>query len=474
MLANMREEKAELKPEEIEAIKKCAKVRNISREMRDSVKLVIPMITGDEISQLKEFMKYNNDFAMQELKDKYVILMIQIGDFFKKFGLLEKYRDINDIELRRIGIEELSYPLNSNKEDKESIGIEDIFEENFLDGLGLEELAILNTFWQNRFAKETKSINEAIFYINTLGLWGDIINGNEISTSDEQVMDAVFLKSKFMEEMSKRIVTEEDGVEKFSIDEDKNERRKICVINDLCIELKSLLGDKYKKYFDNILPSSKNDFYEDLRDTIVLYANKENIYLCKDTAITALLDTFMNSKNIRNWGYMSEISKDGQKSSKSVTGKKYVLIGIDYEGYNMPLRFHMKRQRLEDELIRLTGNTIMPIYEGEEDFWYKNQIVTAQVFMPLDKKHKNAIRKLSDTCSKDSRRYKLIKHLDFIRKSDNFPEHLKIEITDGRKKVKKRDRKYIDIKTGKVYINEGKKYILDDIGNGSYEDDGRS
>lgn len=432
------------------------KVRNrkdifISNSDRKKMENCRALSVGTELERLKAFIEQDKNIVEDALKEKYINLMVNIGEFFKTFDLLDKYNAVNNIELRRIGLKELNYDVLESNSDKDAISVMDIFNEEKLRQYSLEELAMLNTFWQNRFAKDTKSINEAIFYITTLNLWDDVIKGNDINLDDEEKMDAIFLKNKIMEFIGREIMAEGQTAEN-RVEDDENEIA-IYDVRSPIEKLNKKVGEKYKEYFDNILPQSKNSFREDIDASIILYSNIENIYYCKDSTLMSLLNTFNTSKKIKNWGYIKPKEKNDDK--------RYVLVGIDYEGFNMPLRVHMRKDDMIDSLNNMFGNSIIPIYEGEDDFIYRDKLIKTQILMPLDKKHKVAIRDMAKKVNSSDEKYKFIKHLDFLRKSDNFPEHLKSqEVNEKGIVTKKRKRMYIDISTGQKYEIDKKDYIL--------------
>ena len=473
LLGMLRIQKAELDEETKEFIKDYMKNKSkyrISSETRHSVEEIAGMIIGEEKEQLVEFIKLNKKIVEKILKNKYIQLMVGTGRFFETFELLDQMNSINDINMRRIGIEQLENDLDNNDNDKSKIAIRDLFDENYLKTLSLDELAVLNTFWQNRFAKETKSINDGLFFLSTLNVFKDIKDGQEIEITPEMI-DALAIKSLFMQIVSKSINLEvSQNLEKYQLE--KRGHATTYDPEEILREFSNNYSDKYKRYFDQILPQSRNSLYSDICNSIMLNTNKENIYYCKDAILISLLNTFLNNEKIKNWGYIEEFGEE----KKPITDKKYILIGIDYEGFNMPLRVHMKRENLEEKLKIIKNDMIIPIYDGGDDFVYRNSIIKTQNFLPLDKNHKNEIRQLSLECKENDERYKFVKHLNFLRKADEFPEHLKEEVQEGRKTIKRRVRKYIDVSTGKMFTIEKKKYIpIDtDIGGIGKNDDGES
>ena len=177
LLAMLRKQKAELGEDTISDIKEYMNDKSkytIPNKTRVSIEKIYGMISGEERDQLVEFIKQNKIEVEKILKAKYIRLMVQIGQFFETFELLDQMNAINDINMRRIGLEQLENDLDNSNNDKSKIAIKDLFDEDYLKTLDLEKLAILNTFWQNRFAKETKSINDGIFFLSTLNVFKDI------------------------------------------------------------------------------------------------------------------------------------------------------------------------------------------------------------------------------------------------------------------------------------------------------------
>ena len=177
-----------------------------------------------------------------------------------------------------------------------------------------------------------------------------------------------------------------------------------------------------------------------------------NLYEVKDMSAQALMVSLIDSDKNVNWGYIPEKDEKGRNSIQR--GSKYVLIGFDLKGYNMPIKLHFEKDRIEKFLDGYTNNTAIPIYEGNEDVEINDEFLTTQVLMKLSKKQRAGIKSALKNMSPDDERYKYISHLNWMMLPNRYPEHLK---ENGTRKPKAK----IDIKTGKGYIEKKEEQDLE-------------
>lgn len=62
---------------------------------------------------------------------------------------------------------------------KDNPDVYTIFSEAYLKNLSLEQLILLNHFYINRISKEFEAVKNALFVIDSLNLYPDIIDGEE-------------------------------------------------------------------------------------------------------------------------------------------------------------------------------------------------------------------------------------------------------------------------------------------------------
>lgn len=132
-----------------------------------------------------------------------------------------------------------------------------------------------------------------------------------------------------------------------------------------------------------------------------------------------------------------------------------VLIGIDYEGFNMPLRLHIPKNDIVEYLETNNQDTIIPIYEGNRDFTVYNTPITTQILMPFTREQKAEIREIDK--EKRPQVCNFIEHLLFLTNQDKYPEHLKVErVIKGKKMRARPNRKYINLATGDLLEKDEK------------------
>ena len=130
-----------------------------------------------------------------------------------------------------------------------------------------------------------------------------------------------------------------------------------------------------------------NDIVQDYYEYAVLHNQLQNSYICKDSMLINILDmVYDKNSKVHNWGYMQHEIVDGEKVDTLQGNSKFVLLGLDYEGMNMPVRLHMKKDMVVDFLMEHTGTTILPIYDGEQDFMRNGRNVSTPILMPVSNK----------------------------------------------------------------------------------------
>ena len=118
----------------------------------------------DELNILVEYMKYRREETEKELKKRYINLLENVGKFASKYNFLEERLNAYNDSLRKISLHDLRYPLhNADKKNSKDLSLEELFSPSYLQNLSIEQLAILNLFWQNAFTKDIDSIVNGMF-----------------------------------------------------------------------------------------------------------------------------------------------------------------------------------------------------------------------------------------------------------------------------------------------------------------------
>ena len=134
----------------------------------------------------------------------------------------------------------------------------------------------------------------------------------------------------------------------------------------------------------------------------------------------------IDNKKIRNWGYIDDNDNNKNNKNSIQTNNKYILIGIDCGGLNRPVRVHVKRDLLLDALINTKQICTISIYDGKYDFYNNYEFLPTHVVLPLEKRHKDFLRKQS-TVENNNYKYPILSHTTFLANQDKFPEHLKVK-----------------------------------------------
>lgn len=346
--------------------------------------------------------------------------LLQVKAFFDKYGIFEKLINQYNNQVKSIGLKGLVY--NAKNTNNELTEIEDFFDKSNLENLSVTELSVLNIFWQNKYAKELPDIGFGYFVIQQLG---GITNINSIDNISDEDIRNMLLKYKTLENVAIKMYEMEIKKERSQEEIDK-------------------IGEEYEEYFKLLMPNFENSFEKDVEQTVNFFLAGKNAYVMKDNLICGTVIEVVDNKKIKNWGYI----EDNYENSK------YILIGVDLEGYNRPVKVHISRDLLTKSLMGIKDTNIIPIYEGEDDFVFDKKQLNTQVILPLSKEHKKYLR-TDRKAILDSKKHKILAHTIFLGNHDKFPEHLKQE-KDGKKQ---RVRRYVEVPTGKIFIEDGKKIV---------------
>lgn len=350
-------------------------------------------------------------------------------EHFKKAGeFLIKYNKLNQyVEMQNKDYEKMQMPGMKYTEEE----AHKIFTDEYIDKLEPLQLAILNAFWQNRFTKEAIKFGEDLFIFDTLNLWENYEN----TELDEEKLKIVLQKENICDRAFYKI--------KDNIGETVKEKTFSYGLINLS-NIPEQFKNEYKEYFDKQLPESKNIMEND----VVFGQNKRNIenviYKTKASMIQELLLDIEHNKNITNWGYVPEIH-NGKNSIQN--DKKHILISIDYPGFNMPLRLHTEKETIEEFLEIRKNSTIIPIYEGNQDFKYRGEMLSTKLFMPLTEQGESEIIKQNKSINATDTRYGYVKHLGNL-------------VTKKVKAIKKIfPSRYVDLSNGEEGIKVNNKFI---------------
>lgn len=391
------------------------------KEATEYVKIFFEESEREKLEKMIIFRRKNLD---KILRNSAKNSMIIAGKFLKKYDFLQEFLESQNDDYKKLGMSVMKYQLKT-EDGEQDIGVENIFTEKYLDTLSLEQITVLNAFWQNRFTKAMTKIKDAIFMADTLRLWENLkekdykndITEKEIiySTLKNNVLEAI---CTIIRNEAKRKAKKVGGHEYVDVNLDKE-------VND---ELKT----KYQEYFDEKLPKSDNDLSHNIMCLQMIRDNISIVYETKNIMVLKLLQEIEYNSKITNWGYIYD---------KKLDDKNKVLIGIDYPGYSSPLKLHIVKSQLINFLKMFKDNTVIPVYEGATDMFYNGRALTAKLYMPLTEKREKEIIGKNKKLNVVDVKYNYIRHMGNLisKKNKNITKlypHEFYDLEKGKKGVK--------------------------------------
>lgn len=390
-----------------------------------------------EEEMLKKYTEYRLKNAETMLRDNEKRRLKTAGQFFKKYDLLEKMRNKINNDYEEMGLGEMSYPERT-EDLQEDIGVENIFEDEYIDKLDDEQLAVLNAYWQNRYTKEAENIKNALFSIENLQLWEKILDDNILdNVSDDELwnlLQKIRICNKVFKEIKDKATIKEEIAPNIT-----------CNLLDLN-QIDENFKVQYKNYFDKAFSQNQNDFNQDFCIGQSTRNIIDTIYNIKSINIKQLLLNIERSSKITNWGYIEEKRK-GVNSIKR--GKENILIGIDYPGFNIPIMLHTNRKQLLKYFSQTKENTIIPLYEGEKDCEYMGKLKARSILMPLTEKRESFIIRMNKQAKAIDKNYIFVRHLGNL-------------VTKKVKSIQKiYPTKYVDLENGNIGHKVNGEFIVE-------------
>lgn len=387
----------------------------------------------EEFSLLNQYLTTIPPFLEDIYKKDNIKLLLFVKDVLNDYDLLSQLVDSHNLQQSTLWLEDLKYNMEFEESFPKNLGVNNILTEENLSKMSSEELAILNIFWQNKYAKKLGDLNVGFFLAQQLHL-----NNIKTPPSDDLTKN-LLAKYKFLESTCYKFY---NGLVKKETDSKSIDE----YINNI--------SDDYKKSFSEIMPNMKHDLRTDISQCMDRIFALKNTYSAKSNLTCSTILNLLDTKKIRNWGYIND-----NKSSQTNTIQNqdyFVLIGIDCPGLNKPVKVHIEREILANCILNAKSETLIPLYEGNEDYDINFEQLKTHIVLPFEKSHKDFLRNTVPSTSNFN--YFLLSHTKFLANQDKFPEHLKVTDSKG-KKVRK--RKFIDLFNGRVFVEEGKKRVPD-------------
>ena len=404
-------------------------IKKFEPETQEFLKNVRIILTQKESQLVQSFAKECTETSIIKLKKECIDSITESVNLIDKFGLMKHFIKLNNNSYKQLYMNKYEYSYEE---------VMNLLSKDNLKKLNAETLILLSAFWNNRANKIIKDLNICMYLIKH----PELIECKETENNLFQIMveqkniENVALKIKVLHKIYFNLFSEIEKHKLENVNEDsKNDNDN----DDNAIDIKNefnVICDFYKKhyeeYFDKLLPEIDNSIEKDLKESLVFENAIFNSYKIKNINVQAVLISLLNntSKKVENFGYIPEDDID-------ITKKKYILIGIDMKGENMPLRLHINRQTLIDVMKGMkNGSTLFPIYKGNGDFNIsENKVLPAYIYVPMSEEKEMKLKEIVDKVDKRDRYGKTIKHLYFLTSKGKMPEHMK----------KYRGKEFIDI-----------------------------
>ena len=405
-----------------------------------------------------EMLKNQKNGCEDRIKESQISFLEALHRYFRDFGLLESYLAKYQNESISSGTSSLKYDFSTLQFDKDSVGLDEAFCEDYLKSLDAEELCFLSAFWCNRFAKEATRMDKAFSAINSLDLWQDIIDGKTQFLPSESSLVSALQKYTFLSDLlgesfllhQKYVFTKE--VEQGSNFSDSLSRD----YTSFYRQVNKQIGEAYASYFSKELHSD-NNFLMDSIFSAPFTNLRTFAYYKKDTTLVPIVKGLLANPHLKNWGIIRNEFLDNGVFVDSVAQGSKVLLGFDVEGFNRPFRFHMKKDDLMD-ILKCHGNGYtFPEYQGSQDFIVNNRLLKSSIIMPIPKRHRPIIRE----GTKNGSNKDLWEHLYFLT-NGKFPPHLMQETasaSNGKPILSRQPIIYTDLRTGKRYTKKQNNYV---------------
>lgn len=428
-----------------------------SSKIKKLVKLAIKVEKQKSMPQkvsafLEEQLNESTNFAKEQLIDS----LISIRDFLYGTGTLGNYISSYETTSKKFGFQDLDYEFTTNSYNKDSLGLLESFSKEYLQNLSLDDLCYLNTFWCNRFAKACNSFQFAFSAIDSIGLWQDIIDNNTNFNLPDNVLCAALQKNMFISKLLGKSFTIHQ--KSISSQEVKGEDTSDLLTKDYYsyyTQLDNYIGKNYTAFFaDNL--DGENNLLANLSFASYFSNLKMFAYQKKETTVFPMIKGLLNKPSLKNWGIIRNEILAGETLDSFALNKNNVLVAFDVPGFNMPFRFHISKDTLKDLAIQSPTKGLLPEYQGSEDFIVNNEVIPANIIMPIPKRHKKII---TEETSKDNSNPHLWAHFSSLI-NGKLPEHF-VQITKNKKKQFLSSRVpiyYTNIQTGKRYQKIGSKF----------------
>lgn len=380
------------------------------------------------------------------LKQTYVDTIMCYYEQFKKLGFIN------------------NYTLNQTKKFPQDLAVtveelDEFFTPDNLTKLGITELSALYAFYSNRYTKELQELETLNFCLAYGYSLDDFMNAEDPSQVIPEYMKAPLInEQKCITEISDELLLtgriEAHKKQSFLAPENTY---------SATFDLTTAVSKEVKQEYMAQFHKKEKDFYRIMSQTFTLRNHTSNQYFSKDSSMISLLSTIASNKDkVENWGIILEKDEYDDEPKSLNLKRKYLLLGFDIKGLNMPLRLHIPTDSIKDFAREYLDSEYFPIYDGDQDFRYNARPLSTPLLYGQPKrvvenlKAKLASKKQGEPVYQSDRLYS---HLLYIADSSTqLPDHLKSEVTEGKKGHKKKKlkhiKRYASVKTGDIYTTK--------------------
>ncbi len=349
---------------------------------------------------INKFLESSLDKMIPELKanisDSIYLVLKQLD----KFDLLSSYLDINSKKMDYLHFPEYARTLLSDDPNNKTEKLFSIFlDKKIINSQSPFNLLTLYSFWINRYYKELDTYLESMFVIRDLDLVQSMIDGTFSSPSLGELhneivkMNLFYDPARFVLDMQKSEKLKSNNESEYDISENI-----YSFSDDVFLHyIQDEYGDKYKNYFDTIIPKSKNNLIEDGKHYFNLYNPIFATCGLKDATMLYLLICLKENLHYLNAGIMSNSSN----YYNPVHLGKFVGLGID-NGLTDTFLLHIKKSTLleflnnymvDDYASENNLSQCLPLYCGSAD--YTGGQYSIPVLAPMTKEQEELINKYS-------------------------------------------------------------------------------
>ena len=357
-------------------------------------KFINGTLTEKEILNIKKrtlnFLKTNYPLCRKKIIDSRVKIIINGAKFLDRYGYMDYYVKANNNRARRLNMTYLQTNTRTGKKEKPFTCVSDYYDSDILSSLPDEELSALSLFMINRVEKVKSKVIKALAMITFLSneTKNNIDNNQWIKNNsiprDEIVEAATRYKMLMNYLISRRYsVDRECNDDSEYINNDNLSYREFNLTEGISKEFVDDYNNEYNRY------DGDNMLFEDL--TRLLHSdNLQIFYDYKDGLIDILLNSVICAKININWGIVPN------DELGFIDDNNQIILSFDLPGYNAPISCHANLDRVIKTVVNLTGDTIVPLYLGDEQLVYKDNFsdkhYSTYIPFKLSKEQKDAVK----------------------------------------------------------------------------------